>query len=205
MCLHFHIKDAGDPPLMWPYYLFHCCPLIGFFSRASISRDPFYDMLATRKRRIANKKWRGTIFSASTASIFLSFSSWTHKPHTAKWWLSTPRKYFAPEDEPQFMPWTVYKSCALAGETSHTTEGTAELQETQICGFLLGAGTQTTKPASFSISHTPPTSPSHGHNLFLGLPKAQLPCFRCTCMHVGYYRPIFLCLCVCVYAAVCML
>jgi len=27
-----------------------------FFSRASISRDPFYDMLATRKRRIANKK-----------------------------------------------------------------------------------------------------------------------------------------------------
>lgn len=25
--------------------------------RASISRDPFYDMLATRKRRIANKKW----------------------------------------------------------------------------------------------------------------------------------------------------
>ena len=24
--------------------------------RASISRDPFYDMLATRKRRIANKK-----------------------------------------------------------------------------------------------------------------------------------------------------
>lgn len=58
---------------------------------------------------------------------------------------------------------------------------------------------------SSSISHTPPTSPSHGHNLFLGLPKAQLPCFRCTCMHVGYYRPIFLCLCVCVYAAVCML
>lgn len=31
-------------------------PLIGFL-RASISRDPFYDMLATRKRRIANKKW----------------------------------------------------------------------------------------------------------------------------------------------------
>lgn len=58
MCLHFHIKDA---PLMWPY-LFHSCPVIGFFffffffSRASISRDPFYDMLATRKRRIANKK-----------------------------------------------------------------------------------------------------------------------------------------------------
>ena len=27
-----------------------------FPPRASISRDPFYDMLATRKRRIANKK-----------------------------------------------------------------------------------------------------------------------------------------------------
>lgn len=74
MCPHFHIKDAQDPPLMWPCYLFHCCPLIGF-SRASISRDPFYDMLATRKRRIANKKWRGTIFSMynlRTPSIFIS-------------------------------------------------------------------------------------------------------------------------------------
>lgn len=37
------------------------CSVIHFFlsssHRASISRDPFYDMLATRKRRIANKKW----------------------------------------------------------------------------------------------------------------------------------------------------
>lgn len=30
--------------------------------RASISRDPFYDMLATRKRRIANKKWWPSTF-----------------------------------------------------------------------------------------------------------------------------------------------
>lgn len=49
----------------------------------------------------------------------------------------------------------------------------------------------------------PSTSPFHGHNLFLGVPKAQLPCFRRTCMHVGYNRPI--CLCLCVYAGVCML
>lgn len=35
-----------------------CPPTSGFsfLPRASISRDPFYDMLATRKRRIANKK-----------------------------------------------------------------------------------------------------------------------------------------------------
>lgn len=47
--LHFHIKDAEvSLPLL-------TSPLIGSF-RASISRDPFYDMLATRKRRIANKK-----------------------------------------------------------------------------------------------------------------------------------------------------
>lgn len=31
-----------------------CLPVL--LRRASISRDPFYDMLATRKRRIANKK-----------------------------------------------------------------------------------------------------------------------------------------------------
>lgn len=31
-------------------------PTSRFPRRASISRDPFYDMLATRKRRIANKK-----------------------------------------------------------------------------------------------------------------------------------------------------
>lgn len=72
MCLHFHIKDACDPPLMWRYYLFHHCPLIGSVPRASISRDPFYDMLATRKRRIANKKWKETIcsFFTSTSSPF---------------------------------------------------------------------------------------------------------------------------------------
>lgn len=33
------------------------CSFLSSFRRASISRDPFYDMLATRKRRIANKKW----------------------------------------------------------------------------------------------------------------------------------------------------
>lgn len=72
MRLHFHIKDACDPPLMGRYYLFHHCPLIGSVPRASISRDPFYDMLATRKRRIANKKWKETIcsFFTSTASLF---------------------------------------------------------------------------------------------------------------------------------------
>ncbi len=48
--LHFHIKDAE---VSLPFLT---SPLIGSF-RASISRDPFYDMLATRKRRIANKKW----------------------------------------------------------------------------------------------------------------------------------------------------
>lgn len=34
------------------------CNVLFLFSlyRASISKDPFYDMLATRKRRIANKK-----------------------------------------------------------------------------------------------------------------------------------------------------
>lgn len=31
-------------------------PLRASLRRASISRDPFYDMLATRKRRIANRK-----------------------------------------------------------------------------------------------------------------------------------------------------
>lgn len=31
-----------------------CCDWL--LRRASISRDPFYDMLATRKRRIASKK-----------------------------------------------------------------------------------------------------------------------------------------------------
>lgn len=52
--------------------------------------------------------------------------------------------------------------------------------------------------------HTQPLPPPpHGLNMFPGLPKAQLPCFRCTCMHVGYYRPIlfvfvFVCMCVCV-------
>lgn len=53
-----------------------------------------------------------------------------------------------------------------------------------------------------TISYTAPTSPTHRHNMFLALFKAQLPCFRCTCMHVGYYRPICLCLCVCVCSSV---
>ena len=33
------------------------CSFLSSSHRASISRDPFYDMLATRKKRIANKKW----------------------------------------------------------------------------------------------------------------------------------------------------
>lgn len=32
-------------------------PLSLSLRRASISRDPFYDMLASRKRRVASKKW----------------------------------------------------------------------------------------------------------------------------------------------------
>lgn len=50
------------PPILIQFFFFFFLrpPLIQFFyplsSRASISRDPFYDMLATRKRRIANKK-----------------------------------------------------------------------------------------------------------------------------------------------------
>lgn len=59
MCSHFHIKDAGDAPITRRYFYLLCCSaLIGSLRRASISRDPFYDMLATRKRRIASKKWR---------------------------------------------------------------------------------------------------------------------------------------------------
>ena len=45
--------------LIWMYR--SSCKVMCFlpllFCRASISKDPFYDMLATRKRRIANKKW----------------------------------------------------------------------------------------------------------------------------------------------------
>lgn len=53
---YFHIKDAeACSSLPVAHNLFGSL-LIGFL-RASISRDPFYDMLATRKRRIANKKW----------------------------------------------------------------------------------------------------------------------------------------------------
>lgn len=55
-CDYISISKMLETLLMWPYYLLHYCPLIGFLYRASISRDPFYDMLATRKRRIANKK-----------------------------------------------------------------------------------------------------------------------------------------------------
>lgn len=41
-------------------------------------------------------------------------------------------------------------------------------------------------------------SPNHSWSQHVSRPpKAQLPCFRCTCMHVGYYRTICLCLCVC--------
>ena len=122
-CAYISIsKMLRDPPLMWPYYLFHCCPLIGFFSRASISRDPFYDMLATRKRRIANKKWGGTIFS-SLHRLHLSLLAFT-----TDMTVSLPRTEF----ERCFHPWTVHESvCTCCGDM----RGTAELQETQMYGL----------------------------------------------------------------------
>lgn len=52
--LHFHFKDAKR--LSVSCGLIICLTSLGSLPRASISRDPFYDMLATRKRRIANKK-----------------------------------------------------------------------------------------------------------------------------------------------------
>lgn len=60
-----------------------------------------------------------------------------------------------------------------------------------------------------SISHTPPTSPSHSHDIVLSLPKAQLPGFRCTCMHacmwviIDQYICVCLCVCVCVEQCAC--
>lgn len=73
----------------------------------------------------------------------------------------------------------------------------------QKCGLSHGAAHK--QPTSQYVSpHTHPLPPPfHGHKMSLGLQKAQIPCFRCTCTHVGYYRPI--CLCLCVYATVRML
>lgn len=49
-----------------------CVPSCPLFHRASISRDPFYDMLATRKRRIANKKWWLPTFNYTTTLVHCS-------------------------------------------------------------------------------------------------------------------------------------
>lgn len=56
-CISISKKRLKTLRLMWPDYLSHRRPAARLPPhRASISRDPFYDMLATRKRRIANKK-----------------------------------------------------------------------------------------------------------------------------------------------------
>lgn len=72
MCPHFHIKGVTC------CYLDLCCcsALIGCVCRASISRDPFYDMLATRKRRIASKKWRQSAPPASIPASVRNASAW---------------------------------------------------------------------------------------------------------------------------------
>lgn len=75
MCSHFHIKDVGDAPIMRRYFdLLGCSALTGSLYRASISRDPFYDMLATRKRRIASKKWRQSALPSVQPSTKLPFT-----------------------------------------------------------------------------------------------------------------------------------
>lgn len=162
MCLHFHIKDAQDPPLMWPCYLFHCCPLIGF-SRASISRDPFYDMLATRKRRIANKKWRRTILSMhnlQSPSIFIL--------HTVNQTVQKPvlhRNDCQPQNRLSSWRWTYTELsashvCFL--ERHHSPLRGQQIQKSQICG-LLWSSSQFVSP------------PSHTHPL--PLPVMLITCF----------------------------
>lgn len=88
---------------------------------------------------------------------------------------------FSPEDKPP-----------LDSGSHELYLGSVALKSSRKLRLSHGA---TQQPTSWFVSSTPPYLPTH--KTFLGLPKAQLPCFRCTCMHVGYYRPICLCLCEC--------
>ena len=102
----------------------------------------------------------GQSSQASIASIFLSL----HSPWT---WLSA-----SPEQSLSvvFTPGLSTSQCALAVETWGGRQSSRKLRCMDL--ILAWSSTWTTnQPVCFSsISYTPPTSPSHGHNLFLSFP-----------------------------------
>ena len=102
----------------------------------------------------------GQSSQASIASIFLSL----HSPRT---WLSA-----SPEQSLSvvFTPGLSTSQCALAVETWGGRQSSRKLRCMDL--ILAWSSTWTTnQPVCFSsISYTPPTSPSHGHNLFLSFP-----------------------------------
>lgn len=96
---------------------------------------------------------------------------------------------------------TVYK-CALGGGYDTTLGGQQSSRKVRYCIWTC-MEPSTSQLVSPPIPYNPAPPPPMVKNLFLGFPKAQLPCFRCKCMQMGYNTPICLCLCVCMQECAC--
>lgn len=162
-------------------WLFVSPPSFGsvFLPRASISRDPFYDMLATRKRRIANKKWRegdDDRLTRGTSSVLLP-----RRP--------VRNTSAATAVKPQFLPQRLsYKW--LVGQRSSGEETQIDKLCFLFFFFFWFLHRATNQPAGLFLLSLP-----HGRN---SSPlSTSTPRLRRTRMHVGSRRADVFCVCAC--------